>query len=521
MKDVTEIRRRDFVALVLTTGIVMGLAIRLLPPVMAGSPINDGGLFYQMVRDLVSNHFRLPQFTAYNHLRIPYVYPPLGFYLTAGVQSLTGLDLYQIFRYLPPLLAALTIPAMWFLSSLLLRDRLRGAVAAFFYAVIPVSFSLLNMGGGITRAPGMLFLLLALACLYLLFTTAATRYLLLSALFGALLVLSHPESAFNGLFAGILFWVFFGRSWKSALQALALVALTAVVTAPWWLSNLMTHGTAPFLSALGDRPRDVFAFVYLIQFNLTGESLLTVVGVLAALGLFVSLKQRSWFLPAWIVLSFVTSPRAAPFASEIPIVLLAVTGFETIVGVSDPPLERVYRSSTHRNAFLVLIVYCFASGLISALRIGFEQRILPAERVAFSWIAQNIPPGSRFLVLTDAGSPAGDPISEWFPALTGSTSLATIQGHEWTSERTMVPAWNGFLSLQACLDQDPQCLVQWAANAQTDFSHVYVRKYRLNATGSFRSVRSPLEVLLRSSPDYRVIYDSPAAVILARAPVVP
>ncbi len=511
--------RGDFVVLVVTTSIMFGLIIRLLPAIMAGSPISDGGLFYQMVRDLAANHYRPPLYTEYNRLNIPFVYPPLGFYLTAFAQDVTGVDLYQVFRYFPPLLATLTIPAMWFLSSLLLKDRLRGAIAAFFYAVIPVSFNLLFMGGGITRAPGMVFSLLTLGFLYLLFTTQTTRYALPTAVSAALLVLSHPEAAYHTVFSAILFWVFFGRNRRSLWQVPASMALALVLTAPWWLYTLLNHGVTPFLSAIADQPRDSFAFLYLFQFNLTGESLLTIVGFFAAMGMIISLKQRRWFLPAWLLLSFMTSQRAAPYSSELPISLLAVVGFEFVVGITSPPLERLYNSRAYLNSFLALTIYCLASGLTTGLRLGYEQRILPDERSALEWISQNVPPNSRFVILTGAASPPSDTISEWFPALTGKISLATIQGHEWTPEKSMMPAWMDYLNLQSCLNNGPKCIEEWAIKDQTDFSYIYIRKYRLSADGSIQSTNTPLEVLLRTSSDYQVFYDSPAAVVFARTQV--
>jgi hypothetical protein len=153
------------------------------------------------------------------------------------------------------------------------------------------------------------------------------------------------------------------------------------------------------------------------------------------------------------------------------------------------------------------------------LRIGYEQRVLPDERVAFNWISQNVPPKSSFVILTGEASPGGDAVSEWFPALTGQISLATIQGHEWTREKTLMPAWIDFLSLQSCLNSGPQCIEEWAITNKTAFSYVYLRKYRLSADGSTQAAITPLELLLRASLDYKVVYDSPAAVIFVHTRV--
>ena len=79
------------------TGTILGIAIlfgtfvRVLPVFLAGFPINDGGMFLVMMRDLRGNGFALPMYTTYNYMDIPYAYPPLGFYLGAFLE-LTGIS---------------------------------------------------------------------------------------------------------------------------------------------------------------------------------------------------------------------------------------------------------------------------------------------------------------------------------------------------------------------------------------------------------------------------------------------
>jgi hypothetical protein len=62
---------------------ILGAAIRLYPISRGDFPLNDGGMFAVMTRDLQSSHYSLPQFTSYNAtalMHIPYAYPPLPFY---------------------------------------------------------------------------------------------------------------------------------------------------------------------------------------------------------------------------------------------------------------------------------------------------------------------------------------------------------------------------------------------------------------------------------------------------------
>ena len=75
----------------LILSLLVGGYIRLSMALSATFPLNDGGLFYQMTQELVANQFRLPFFTSYNHLNIPFAYPPLAFYLTGALNQLLRL----------------------------------------------------------------------------------------------------------------------------------------------------------------------------------------------------------------------------------------------------------------------------------------------------------------------------------------------------------------------------------------------------------------------------------------------
>jgi len=85
----------------LIAAVLLGAAVRTYHVLSHGFPLNDGGLFFSMVRDLQAAHYRLPAFTSYNDAGIPYAYSPLGFYLAALVNDWTPLSLVDVFRWLP------------------------------------------------------------------------------------------------------------------------------------------------------------------------------------------------------------------------------------------------------------------------------------------------------------------------------------------------------------------------------------------------------------------------------------
>jgi hypothetical protein len=96
----------------ITVLILMGFTALIYAPYVFGSEfvVGDGALFYLMTEELRSNDYQIPTHTEYNYDSIPYAYPPLGFYVTAGLSDITGIDTFQLFRILPFLYTILTVP---------------------------------------------------------------------------------------------------------------------------------------------------------------------------------------------------------------------------------------------------------------------------------------------------------------------------------------------------------------------------------------------------------------------------
>ncbi|MBP8165389.1 MAG: hypothetical protein KAX86_08095, partial [Anaerolineales bacterium] len=116
-------RKFDWTALLLFTALLFGAVVRFWPAATNGFPINDGGMFYVMIRDLKANGLTLPSFTSYNSAQIPFAYPPLGFYITALLSTLTPVSELQIVLWLPALINTLSILAFFKLAEHTLGSR--------------------------------------------------------------------------------------------------------------------------------------------------------------------------------------------------------------------------------------------------------------------------------------------------------------------------------------------------------------------------------------------------------------
>lgn len=150
-------RKLDWGVLLLFTALLFGAVVRFVPAASNGFPLNDGGMFYTMIRDLKANHFVMPQFATYNFVDIPFAYPPVGFYIAGIFSSLLPVSDLQILLWLPPLINTLAIFFFFKLAEKILPSRTAAGLAALMYALSSRAFLWQVMGGGITRAFGMLF----------------------------------------------------------------------------------------------------------------------------------------------------------------------------------------------------------------------------------------------------------------------------------------------------------------------------------------------------------------------------
>ena len=225
-----------------------GLVVRALPPLIADFPLNDGGLFFTMTRDIQKAGYVLPATSSYNGLDIPFAYPPLAFYLAGGASDVLGIALIDLFRFLPFLLATLTIPVVYLLARELLSSHFQALIATWAFALLPRTFAWLVVGGGLTRSLGLLFGLLTILEGVRYFKTRSRKHGIWMALLAALTALSHPEAALFAALSLILVLLAYDRTWRAVRGSLILAGLAAIVASPWWLTVIATHGPAPFLS---------------------------------------------------------------------------------------------------------------------------------------------------------------------------------------------------------------------------------------------------------------------------------
>jgi hypothetical protein len=489
------IRRKEWADLILMLAIFIGVFMRFNPTLLAGFAINDGGMFAVMLDDLKASSYVLPKFTTYNHLNIPFAYPPLGFYLGRVAADLFGLSAVQAVRWVPAFFASLSIPAFYLLALRLLKDKYYAATSTLFFALMPRALSWFVMGGGLTRSPGQFFMLLTLAALIRLYKENRRTDIFLAGLFGGLAVMSHPEAAVHTFVSAIFLWIMLSRSRSGFIQSIFVGMLVLIVSAPWWAAVIHYHGVEPLLkgAATGQKALAVF---HLLFFVFTEEPYATMIAILGLIGIADRLARHDYLLPLWMVIPFVVEGRGAAGPAAIPLAMLAAIGLldvvfaalsplgrKSAVTVRAAPLEKDISndvgqpgqlSSVERNVFIYLFLYL----IFSTYQFGFQlsnATLHAPDQQAMNWVRENTPADSRFLVLTGTTSVSCDSVLEWFPALTGRQSIYTVQGTEWIEG----PNFNSYVistyPVQECLSSDDSSCLS-AAVSRSTYDFIYVSK---------------------------------------------
>jgi hypothetical protein len=516
------LKQTDPSVLFLAIAILIGGFIRLSQVLQSGFPINDGGLFYTMIKDLMANQYRLPVKTSYNHLNLPFAYPPLFLYLSGFLSDLTHSSLINIIRILPAIFTVLAIPAFYLLASAIIKDKDQVVFATFIFTFIPASFDWLIMGGGVTRSPAFFFSLLTLYFIYRLYARNSNWDVLWTTLFSSLTVLSHPETALHTAAGAVVFFLFFGRNKKGFLKSLIVAGLILIVTAPWWVTVLVQNGIAPFRAAMGTGYYNIGGIFQVLKFDLTDEYGLQTIGTLGLVGLFWHVAERKYFLPVWLLVNFISEPRSAPLYLSPCVAILASYSLIKILQVFNKSSLKHAAESTQphplsgkvsKGLFLLLSgQWIFSSMAITIILIN-STTVTNLDSNAFDWIKLNTGDQSKFLVLTGY-LPLSDPVSEWFPAITGRGSLATVQGVEWDGNSSFQGILAESIDFQQCSYETFQCIENWAAKNHKEFDYIYIRDPRLQAgaqNGS--SFTSPLGDLSSSQGYTELVYKNDAVSI--------
>lgn len=538
----------------------LGIVVRAVFVLTADFPLNDGGLFYVMIEELQRAQYHLPAFTAYNRAGIPYAYPPFGFYVAGLVDDLTPLTRLDVLRVVPFVMSLVIVGAFVVLARALIGMGWTLVAAVVAFALLPSGFIWIVMGGGVTRAWGFLFALLALHQAFLLYTRREHRFIATTALFVGLTALSHIGTMPFLAFSLLLFLAVFGRH-RYGLISSCLVALGgAAVAAGWVWSVAAVHGIDPFVAARSsgisilsaDAEMRRYVLGILARFGVgsamggsTGEPLFPLIGVSALIGTLASLTPRRLLLPVWWIMILLLDQRAGYTYAAVPIAMLAGIGVTEVaypvlawpgfarrhfapaegaldVSRAPGPHRPAARKAVPALVLAVLLIYATASALLTDPALPSAVRFLvslsPEEREAMQWVAESTDPESRFVVIPESewSTWSTDKTAEWFPALTGRASLSTVQGYEWMPNQAFMRRRKAYNELRRCVNGEVRCVEEWAKAGGLTFTHVYISQPPYTPQQRWRLCCQPLIQSLKADRRFRLVYEAPGAVIFAR-----
>jgi hypothetical protein len=508
-------QRKTYISsLFLPVALIFGAIIRFYPVITNGFPLNDGGMFYAMVQDLKANGNVLPHFTTYNRVNIPFAYPPFGFYIASLLSTLTPASDLWIFLYLPALVNTISIPVFYKLAKQTLNLHISASLAALIFAFAPRSFLWQIMGGGITRAFGMLFFLLMLWQVTQLFRNYRKKHLVFSIIFGAGAVMSHPQTALHAALGGGLIFSFYGFNKRGIISTIFIGAGTALLTAPWWWTALSRHGLEPFVSAGQTSQRTLESYLSLLCFDGLGDYLLLPVLLLALIGLWNSLKTRKFFFITWILAAYLIDPRGGEGIALLSLSILAGDGLLKLsiwIGRSDGEQVEV----TFMKRPVQILLFCLTFYFIMVASIFDFQLINTSlkadDLVMIKWVNENIDEEKSFLLATGHEFSMSDPMQEWFPALTNRYSVTTVQGLEWILGENFFPWYDELVTFQHCADVN--CVSEWSERNGVNYDYLVVliptESDESELAGSLRN----LGVSASSSALHTPVYKSEHALI--------
>lgn len=510
-------QQRGTIALLAATAVALGAVVRVVPVLGASFPPGLGGMFVTILDQLHGAALPPPTVLAYNDAHIPFAYPPLGLYVAAagGALGATPIDALSV---LPAIYCVLTIPAFFLVARSLVGSR-RALVATYAYALLPAAWEPLIEGAGIARGLGMVLALLAIHQAVRFAREPKIAPMTAAAVLAGLALLSHPGT---GAFAAlsivvVLFFASADRPFARLFNIAAVIGGGVLLAAPWLVWVLAHDGVGPLVGAIngqGGWQALVFNALTLRWLEAPFGELTIALGLVGLIG---TLGGRRFFLPAWLLVSFVGNGRAVAIYAAVPFALLIAYGIVDVMMERVLAPERTSEPSQLRSTSVrILLAAALSMAIISnlfapsatATSIG---AVSAAERQAMAWSHAHLPTDSRVAVVT-GGSWADDYISEWFPALAGMRSVATAQGYEWLGPKAFGGQQERDNALQQCASAGSDCLRDWIAmlaKAGERVTDIYVAK------DGFNGCCMAFADLMSSSGAFVRIYNGPGAAIFA------
>ncbi len=376
--------RSDYVALAF---IVPVFAILLFYyKVQTPFPNIPAGLYALMGETVAGNGFSLPAtIPYYGPGGIPFVYPPLSFYIMAFFLTYLKVNSFDYMRFAPSLFLLLSLVPMYLLAKEMTASPRQAAIATCLFGT---SYGIVvnhYYPPGLCRGIALLFMLFCIYFAYKTFFSSKLLFAVAASLFLALTILSHLSYAVFGIVSIITFALLSKQMpfWRRIFICCAIGIGSLVVASPWWLTIISRHEFHTFINAF--RTHDVTSVFHVFddfpgRFVVLINSLLTyrfenpiLIGA-AILGIAFCMATNKFLIPGWLLISvMVMGGDGQRFIAIISSILGAVAVENLLLNLPELPWKEIKLWQRNIIIFIVFFILIIVSAISAFfLRFGSE-----------------------------------------------------------------------------------------------------------------------------------------------------
>ncbi len=467
--------------------VVFGLLPLFLNAYRYDLPVGYAGMFASFGEQLAAENFRLPLEALGG---VPYVYPPLGFYLHAAFFKL-GISTWFYMRWVVPFFSVAALVVFALVYERLFQSKVWAALAAVLLAAAPYLVESNAWAAGTVRGLAFLTFSLAFFIVLKLETTSNWMWAALAGFLSGLTILSHLGYAFFlSLWMGIWF-LFHLKLWKQAL-VVGLVALATV--APWlgvvlarypasiFLNAMQAHGTTSIVTAVQDPSQ----FAGLVFLGLSKLFEIPLLGWLSLFGAGVQLARRRYEVPVMLAITLLFSLESRRFVIVLGIFL--TIGLFQAVTAALAQKKILFAVGITLSILIILVIYVAELERVVMMKPSLTRNLIAAGE----FLRDNSDPSAEYVMVADYGE------TEWFPFLSQRVPAFAHWAREWQGDLE----GQGMLSWDANVCAalaDLDCLDQVILRSKTDPDYLVVMK---------TEYRELVEVI-SVSPEWRRVYNNP------------
>ncbi len=468
-------------------------------------PLNDGGMFYSMIGDLIDNSYFIPKIISYNQAGIPFTYPPFSFYSAAVLEKFAGISRIDLIMFIPGIVSIATTLVIYKLALKISKSDFAAFTAAGIHAVWPAAYTWIIMGGGLSRSFGQFFALCAIFYCIEYVSNNKRISILKYGVFLSLTILSHPEWTSFAAYTSFLI-IFLGIRKPNVI--LAFVAQTALIvflsTSVWWIQIVINNNFHSLINAVHAGRSDSINFGILFSNHIEIIIFLMIILTAPRRKAKYLFRKEEVFLFTWIIIGIFLRLRSSTTHLVIPLSLLTGHFLNEIRLKLNTHIQNYPGEAGRHGAKILAIaltVIMLAYIFISSQNFPERLNSLSNDNIdAMSWIEKNTGSSAMFVIMNEEDRWWLDKTSEWFPAITKRKNVILVQGYEWLPHSIYINQGNGFYMAKSCFWEGIDCLEDRFGELAISFDHIYLEE---NTTG----LNSQFADSLSNSKRYQKIYE--------------